>query len=138
MSTATSPRSSKTSFRIDEMAYVVDRVVISDAYQEPDQHYQLLLGGKSKLTQGRRPSLRYLATAKAARGGLEGLLGKQASLLEDLSAPASEENVFVNQLRGELKAWRQGGYPGTARVTRCLLEWWFEREEERAALGKRL
>ena len=38
-------------------AYVVDRVVICDAFREPDKHYQLLSGGKSKLTQGRRPSV---------------------------------------------------------------------------------
>ena len=31
------------------MAYVVDRVVICDAFREPDQHYQLLPGGKSRL-----------------------------------------------------------------------------------------
>ena len=30
-----------------------------------------------------------------------------------------------------------GGYPGTAVVTRRLLEWWFERNEERKATAKR-
>ena len=28
------------------MAYLVDRVVICDAYQEPDAHYQLQSGGR--------------------------------------------------------------------------------------------
>lgn len=48
------------------MAYIVDRVVICDAYAEPDRHYQLLPGGESKLVKGRRPSLRY--SLKAAAG----------------------------------------------------------------------
>ncbi len=41
------------------MAYIVDRVVICDAFREPDKHYQLLPGGKSKLVRQRRPSMRW-------------------------------------------------------------------------------
>ena len=37
------------------MAYFVDKVVICDAYKEPDQHYQLLAGGRSQLVTKRRP-----------------------------------------------------------------------------------
>jgi len=37
----------------------------------------------------------------------------------------------------EVRAWRETGYPGTALVTRRLLEWWFERDEERKSIGKR-
>ena len=43
------------------MAYIVDRVVICDAFREPDKHYQLLTGGRSKLVPERRPSMRFLA-----------------------------------------------------------------------------
>ena len=38
------------------MAYVVDRVVICDAYREPGAHYQIQSGGKSRRVDGRRPS----------------------------------------------------------------------------------
>ena len=48
-----------------------------------------------------------------------------------------QKNDFVNQLRDEVRDWRAEGYPGTALVTRRLLEWWFERDEERKAMGKR-
>lgn len=41
------------------MAYAVDRVVICDAYAEPDAHYQLLPGGE--------PVRRYAAVAGAAQ-----------------------------------------------------------------------
>lgn len=119
------------------MAYVVDRVVICDAFREPERHYQLLSGGRSKLATGRRPSMRFLASAKDAKGGIAGIVGKEAGLFEDLLASSEQSNDFVNQLRDEVRAWREAGYPGTAMVTRRLLEWWFERDEERRAVGRR-
>lgn len=119
------------------MAYIVDRVVICDAYREPDKHYQLISGGKSKLAQGRRPSVRFLASAKDAKGGIAGVVGKEAGLFEDMLASSEQLNDFVNQLRAEVREWRKNGYPGTALVTRRLLEWWFERDEERSAIGRR-
>ncbi|MBM4185624.1 MAG: hypothetical protein FJ207_15630 [Gemmatimonadetes bacterium] len=119
------------------MAYVVDRVVICDAFREPERHYQLLSGGRSKLAAGRRPSTRFIASAKDVKGGIAGVVGKQARLFEDLLASSEHKNDFVNQLRDEVRAWREAGYPGTAMVTRRLLEWWFERDEERRAVGRR-
>src|SRR5437867_12401164 len=113
------------------MAYIVDRVVICDAFREPDKHYQLLPGGRSKLATGRRPSVRFLASARDVAGGIAGVVGKEAGLFEDMLASSEQRNDFVNQLRGEVRAWREAGYPGTALVTRRLLEWWFERDEER-------
>ena len=120
------------------MAYIVDRVVVCDAYQEPDQHYRILPGGRSELVRDRRPSMRFLASAKDAKGGIAGVVGREAALFEDLGAAGEERNEFVNDLRGEIRSWREAGYPGTAVVTRRLLEWWFERDEERRAVGKRL
>src|SRR5437868_2536000 len=119
------------------MAYVVDRVVICDSFTAPDKHYQLLPGGKSRLTNGRRPSVRFLASAKDTKGGIGGLVGKEASLFEDMVASSEQLNEFVNQLRAEVAEWRRSGYPGTAIVTRRLLAWWFERDEERRAMGRR-
>lgn len=119
------------------MAYFVERVVICDAYAEPDRHYQLLPGGRSKLVEGRRSSVRYQASAKDTKGGIGGIVGKEAGLFEDLLPSLEQQNEFVNQLRDEVRSWRQDGYPETALVTRRLLEWWFERDEERRAEGKR-
>lgn len=117
--------------------YVVDRVVICDAYREPERHYEILPGGRSRLTDGRRTSMRYLASAKQAKGGIAGLVGKEASLFEDLTAVEEQLNEFVNRTRDEVREWREAGYPGTAIVTTRLLEWWFGREEERTAELKR-
>lgn len=118
------------------MAYFVDKVVICDAFAEPDKHYQLLSGGRSQLVQKRRPSMSFVATNAATRAGIGGVVGDQASLFESMASQV-EENEFVNQLREEIKSWRNGGYAGTALVTRRLLEWWFERDEERKATGQR-
>ena len=120
------------------MAYIVDRVVVSDAYREPERHYRILRGGRSELVDGRRPSMRFLASAKDAKSGIAGVIGREEALFDDLSAAGEERNEFVNEFRGEVRSWRKAGYPGTAVVTRRLLEWWFERDEERRAVGKRL
>ena len=105
------------------MAYIVDHVVICDAYREPDAHYQLLAGGKSKRVEGRRPSMRFLASARDMRGGIAGVVGRQASLFEDMLASDEQLNDAVNGLREDVREWREAGYPGTAVVTRRLLEW---------------
>jgi type III restriction enzyme len=118
------------------MAYFVERVVICDAFSEPNRHYEILPGGRSKLVEGRRPSKRFLASGNV-KGGIATLVGNQGSLLDDQVAANEQQNEFVNKLREEVRAWREGGYLGTAGVTRRLLEWWFERDEERKALGKR-
>jgi hypothetical protein len=86
------------------MAYVVDRVVVCDAFREPDAHYELLPGGRSKRVATRRPSMRFLASAKDVKGGIAGVVGKEAGLFDDLSASSAEKNEFVNQLRDEVRA----------------------------------
>jgi type III restriction enzyme len=117
--------------------YVVDRVVICDAFREPERHYALLPGGRSRLVDGRRKSLRYRATARQVKGGAAGVIGKEASLFEDMFAAEEQLNEFVNLLRDEVREWRQAGWPGTAIVTGKLLDWWFGRNEERTARHQR-
>jgi type III restriction enzyme len=118
--------------------YVVDRVVICDAFREPDRHYELVPGGRSRLQEGRRPSLRYRAAARQTKGGVAGVVGKEAGLLEDMVATEEQLNDFVNRLRDEVREWRDGGWQGTAIVTGKLLDWWFGRDEERLAGHQRL
>jgi type III restriction enzyme len=82
--------------------------------------------------------MRFLASAKSSKGGIAGVVGKEATLFDDMLASEEQLNQFVNGLREELRDWRDSGYPGTAMVTRRLLEWWFERDEERKSQLKRL
>lgn len=117
--------------------YVVDRVVICDAFREPDRHYELLPGGRSRLKEGRRPSLRYRASARQVKGGVAGVVGKEAGLFADMLAAEEQLNEFVNQLRNDVRAWREEGWGGTAIVTGTLLDWWFGRDEERTVEQRR-
>lgn len=129
------------------MVYFVDRVVICDAYEEPNRFYELLPGGRTQLIEGhRRPSMRlkFASDAGSARI-LENLLGSQTTLDSSMETPNRELNNFVNSLRDEVREWRNGTgkwagrpYGGTiAEVTKDLLYWWFGREQERKAQGKR-
>ena len=118
--------------------------MISDAYLEPDRHYQLLPGGRSKLVDERRLSKWYRAAARERKGGIEAVIGQQTTLVEDNLLENERLNDFVNELRDSLRRWRGGTgewggntYGDTALVTRRLLEWWFERDEERKATGRR-
>jgi hypothetical protein len=81
--------------------------------------------------------MRFMVSASGARGGIGGIVGREATLFEDLSS-CSEKNDAVNQLREEVRDWRRNRYPGTALVTRRLLEWWFERDDERKALRQEI
>src|SRR3989441_12864403 len=119
------------------MAILVDRVVSCEAFREPDQRCQRLPGGKSKLVKERRRSMRFLASARDVAGGIAGVVGKEAGLFEDMLASSEQRNDFVNHLREEVSAWREAGYPGTALVTRRLLGWWVERDEEGRAVRRR-
>jgi len=76
------------------MGYYVDRVVICDAYREPDKHYQILPGGKSKLAAGRRPSMRFVAGGRDARGGIRAIVAKKR-----ISLPSREPARTAERLR---------------------------------------
>ena len=41
---------------------------------------------------------------------------------------------FINGIRKEVKAWREGGYPKASRITKELLDFWFNNKERRANL----
>lgn len=112
---------------------LVDRVVINAAFSEPTRYYSFD-SGLPQLTEGRRPSMRYLASGKS----LDKQQREQLKAQTRLFSSGIEQNRFINELRGELREWRGSGYPGCARVTRRLLEWWFERDEERQSSGPRL
>lgn len=117
------------------MAYFVDKVVICDAFKEPDAHYENVGGGQAKRRAGRRPSKR---VRNFAPGG--GAPDPQGDLFEDPDNPDPDLlNEEVNRLRDQVRAWRESGYlsPPVSKVTERLLEWWFDRDEERHRERKR-
>ncbi len=73
------------------------------------------------------------------QGGMAGARKRAEDAPALFDDPLFEEelNEVINQLRDEVRDWRLGGYGGTANVTRRLLEWWFERPDERHATHQR-
>ena len=96
-----------------------------------------LSGGRSKLAEGRRPSMRFLASAKDVKGGIAGVVGKEAGSSRTRSRSAEEQ--LNDSSTSSATRCARGARPATPAplVTRRLLEWWFERDEERRAVGKR-
>ena len=73
------------------MAHVVDRVVICDAFREPDKHYQLLPGGKVQ-AQGRAAALCPVPGVGARRAMVK-------PLRENDEALDNEHRVEAGQLK---------------------------------------
>ena len=120
------------------MSYV-RKVVVCDAFAEPDSHYRILATGESRLEHTRRLSVMLKGDAIDLQGGMAAARTCAENLPSLFDDPLFEEepNELINRLRDEVRDWRLGGYPGTARVTRRLLEWWFERPDERRATHQR-
>lgn len=117
----------------DASKAMVDKVVINDPYAEPTRYYSFDTGAP-QLTEGRRPSMRYLASGKS----LDKAQREQLKAQTRLFSSGIEENTLINELRNEVREWRDAGYQGCARITQRLLEWWFERDNERQTAGQRL
>lgn len=120
------------------MTYV-KRVVVCEAFAEPCEHYRILANGESRLEHTRRPSVMLKGDAIDLQGGMAAAKkrAETAPGLFDDALFEEEPNALINELRDEVCGWRLSGYPGTARVTRRLLEWWFERPDERHATHQR-
>jgi len=130
-----------------DKAMIVEKVVICDAYTEPDRHYEIIAGGISSEApaDGRRKSSRYVVSSgKLVRRKAKGAIAVQYSFPGEAGQQReSHYNDYINELRGEVKAWREGNgthtsnpYSGVTLTTRRLLEWWFERDEERIGLAQ--
>jgi type III restriction enzyme len=103
--------------------------ILNSPYEEPARHYATDAHGNlnyQDVRGGRRiftPDVPQVPIGQQAQGSLYDL--------NDLAAKYGEH--LVNQLRDELRRWREGGHGGvTSRVTRDLLAWWFANPERQA------
>jgi type III restriction enzyme len=105
-----------------------DNPILNNPYDEPVSHYDTSLDGSldySKVVQGRRiftPDIQVIPVRQ----------GPQKELLEINDLHAQFGTQLVNLLRKEVGAWRAAGYPGTTRITRDLLQFWFLNDDRRA------
>ncbi len=103
-----------------------DNPILNNPYSEPVLHYATNLEGEldyETQVKGRR----------AFTGAVQAIPVKQKNQadlpgMEDAVA-ATQNNLIVNILRREIKAWREVGYPNTTRITRELLHFWFKNDE---------
>lgn len=98
--------------------------ILNNPYEEPKYHYDADLNGNldyGKILEGRRP---YYSHIGIAPNRPESALFTTDDIgTEDSNAP------FINLIRQEVKKWREVGYPRATRVTRELLNFWFNNPE---------
>jgi type III restriction enzyme len=89
--------------------FEVSNPILSSPFEEPKEHWWILEGQSAERREGRRPALYFYRDPKRGseeRGGI------------------AIEMRLVNEVRGRVKAWRDGGYAGVTRTTLELLQHW--------------
>ncbi len=98
--------------------------ILNNPYEEPRLHYDADIDGNLDYTRvlpGRRP---YAANVGIVPNRPQStLFGNEDVESSDPDAP------FINAVREEVGKWRRSGYPRVTRVTRELLNFWFENAE---------
>lgn len=98
--------------------------ILNNPYEEPKFHYDADLNGNldyNKILEGRRPYYSHIGIAPNRPE--HALFSNEDIVIEDPNAP------FINTIRTEVKKWREAGYPKATRVTRELLNFWFNDPE---------
>lgn len=102
-----------------------DNPILNNPYLEPQLHYNVDADGNldyNSVLEGRRP---YMANIRITPNhtGSSTLFNAEELSSEDANAD------FINALRAEVKTWREKGYPSVTRITRELLNFWFNNPE---------
>ncbi len=98
--------------------------ILNNPYEEPKLHYDADLSGNldyTKIIEGRRPYSAHIGVAPNQPN--RALFGYEDLESDDPNAP------FINLIREEVKKWRSAGYPRATRITRELLNFWFNNPE---------
>lgn len=105
--------------------------ILNRPYDEPVKHYRTLADGSldySTVVKGRRPYDPTINTPIPVKQGAQGSLIDQQNFQESL------DNILINLVRKEVKAWRESNYESGSptRVTKELLQFWFTNPERHA------
>lgn len=98
--------------------------ILNNPYEEPLYHYGSVDGNLdyNTILEGRRPFSMDI--------GITPNTNAQMSMFDDSAFYNDDaEASFINGIRDEIKKWRSLGYPNTTRVTRELLNYWFNNSE---------
>ena len=107
-----------------------DNPVLNNPYEEPKYYYDTDLNGNidyNRVINGRRPFGYDVNIVPNKRSGQT--LFKQGDFV---SADPNAE--FINTIRKEVKEWREDGYPKASRITKELLDFWFNNKERQTNL----
>ena len=106
-----------------------DNPVLNNPYEEPKYYYDTDADGNidyEKVINGRRPFGYDISIVPKKR---------QRNMFSVEEFDAVEPNAqFINDIRKEVKAWREAGYPKASRITSELLNFWFNNPERRSIL----
>ena len=107
-----------------------DNPVLNNPYEEPMYYYDTDLNGNidyEKVITGRRP-YGYDINIVPKKRGDKTLFSQEDFIAQDPNAE------FINNIRKEVKAWREANYPKASRITKELLDYWFNNRDRKANL----
>jgi type III restriction enzyme len=108
------------------VAVVIENPVLNSPFAEPKKHFRFDEDGiTDEIVEERRISTYFIPIAQPKKKG------PQTALPADWTSERVRENEFINQVRGDVNAWRLAGRPGVTPVTRELLEYWTNPDRER-------
>ena len=106
-----------------------DNPILNNPYEEPQYYYDTDANGNIDYTtviSGRRP-YGYDINIVPKRA--------QRTIFSQEDFGTTDPNAdFINDIRKEVKAWRLAGYPKASRITKELLDFWFNNKERRPNL----
>ena len=96
--------------------FEVEDPILNSPYEEPQEYWRIIEGETPERVPGRRPAMYYYRPPQY-----------QA---KDAGVGTAIELKLVNRIRGQVKAWRQQGYPGVTRTTLDLIQHWHREGRE--------
>ena len=107
-----------------------DNPVLNNPYEEPRCYYDTDMNGNidyATVIDGRRP-FGYDVNIVPKKRGDQTFFSQEDFISVDPNAE------FINGIRKEVKTWREAGYPKASRITKELLDYWFNNKDRRPNL----
>ena len=111
-----------------------DNPVLNNPYEEPKYYYDTDMNGNidyETVINGRRP-YGYDVNIVPNKRNNQALFSQEDFISVDPNAE------FINTIRKEVKTWREAGYSKASRITKELLDFWFNNEERRLSSRKKI
>lgn len=105
-----------------------DNPILNSPYEEPETHYATDADGSlnyNDIRKGRRIFTPDISAIPSRQG-------PQGSMFEVNDFAEEYGQHLINLIRDEVGKWRKENYPGTTRVTKELLTFWFNNPERHA------